>query len=123
MTLTGGPTPGSYVGSANPNCSHGFLGAGVWGVSYADDGGGAGLTGVLIVSQPAALGADQGSFSVSVTIGTSTLYSVLSDGVSENPLIQITDNGATAVIHASGGTIDGAGAVDVTVNCPSIIRV
>lgn len=122
VTLTGGPTPGNYVGNANPNCSFGFLSPGTWGVSYADDAGGAGLTGVVLVSQPAASGASQGSFSVSVTIGTSALYSVVSAAGSANPAIQISDNGATAVIHASGGTLDGAGALDITVNCPSVTR-
>jgi len=121
VILTGGPTPGSYVGSANPNCSFGFLGPGVWGISYADDTGGSGITGVVLVSQPA----DSGGvgFSISVTIGTSALYTVLSAGGSPTPSMQVTDNGATAVIHVSGGTLDGTGTVDVTVNCPSIVRV
>ena len=95
----------------------------MWGATYVDDAAGSGLTGVVLVYQPPAAGASQGTFSVSVTIGTATLYSVVSGVVSTNAAIQIADNGATAVIHATGVTIDNNGAVDVTINCPSIIRV
>ena len=124
-TLTG-PDAGTYTGSGDPACSHGFLGADVWGVVYGNESSGAGqLGGVNIVAQAPAGSAR--AFTVSVTIGPmlgGTLHTILFDPSSGGAAsIDITDSGSTAIIHATGPTIDGAGTVDVTVNCPSVIRV
>lgn len=122
VTLTGGPTPGSYTGSANPNCSYGFLAPGTWGVSYGEADMTSGLTGVVLTAQP---GSSEGQFAfqVGVIINNSATYTANNMSGNSSAAIQVTDNGSTAVIHITGPTIDGSASMDLTVNCPSVTRV
>jgi hypothetical protein len=120
VILTGGPDAGTYTGSENPNCSFGIVGEGIWGTQYSTATAGAGqLSSIQTIIPPA--GSTDAEFSMTVTIG------VLFEGndyglTSETGSAQVTDGGATAVIHATGTTEDGV-TMDVTINCPSVFRV
>jgi hypothetical protein len=118
VTLTGGPDAGTYGASGNPNCSYGLVSAGIWGAQFSIDAGEGQLSSIQIVAPDA--GVEDAHFSLSVTIGplfSGTTYSRLDgDGAS-----QVTDNGATAIIHATGTTDEGV-AIDATVNCPGVFR-
>jgi hypothetical protein len=120
--LTGGATPGTFTGSGTPNCSFGFLGAGVWGVSF-EPAAGDGVQIVVLTAQP---GSSAGAWNFNANVATDaagvTTYVVSNSGGS-GPTIDITDNGATATIHIVGPTLTGDGSVDLTINCPSVTRV
>jgi len=121
VTLTGGADAGTYTGSENPSCSFGLAAAGTWGTQYSTTEAGAGqLCSVQMVVPPA--GDSDAHFTMLVTIGPlfdGNNYEITPDGGTGSA--QINDAGATAVIHATGTTEDGVG-MDVTVNCPSVIR-
>jgi hypothetical protein len=129
VTLTGGPDAGTYTGGADPHCSFGFVSPSVWGVAYVDPAGAPGSLGAAnVITQAAAQGDTSLPFSADVTIGAQFVgntYGLVRDAGDASQSINITDNGATAVIHVVGtttvGTTAGVG-VDMTVNCPSIIR-
>jgi len=118
VILTGGPDAGTYTASGNPNCSDGLVGAGIWGAQFSIDAADGQLSSIQVVAPDA--GVEDAHFSLSVTIGpllSGTTYSRLDgDGAS-----QVTDNGSTAVIHATGTTDEGV-AIDATVVCPAVFR-
>jgi hypothetical protein len=136
VVLAGGPDAGTYSGNAEPNCSQGLIGPDGWGVQYSttevDDKG---LGSVQIVSAAPGMEDhedaffDGVSFLMTVTIGpslgeSSRNYEVRvsdDDEATGTGSAQIQDNGATAVIHATGTTEDGV-SMDVTINCSSIVR-
>ena len=107
VILTGGPDAGTYTATDNPLCSYGVAGTGVWGAQFSVDGAPKKISVVQIVAPTSASGSDT-KFSSLVSIGpllTSTNYR-LDD---TNGSAQVTDNGATAVIHVTGTTEDGVG--------------
>ena len=133
--LTGGPDAGTYTGNEPPNCSQGIVGPTGWGVQYSttnvDDKG---LGSVQLISATPGEENDENAFfqglkyQLTVTIGpslgaTSRDYEVkISDEeTSGTGSAQVTDNGTTAVIHATGTTPDGV-AMEVTITCPTITR-
>jgi hypothetical protein len=118
VTLTGGPDAGTYTGTDNPLCSNGAVGTGVWGAQFSNDGAPGKLSTIQVVAPPA--GDDVDHFSALVSIGpllSATNYR-LDDTTGS---AQVTDNGATAVIHVTGTTEDGVG-IDLTINCPAVLR-
>jgi hypothetical protein len=141
VTLTGGADAGTYTAAADiaPNCSQGIIGPEGWGVQLtnlvaADKE----LGSIQLVAAAPGKADDEGAFFrgteflMTITIGpalgtTSRNYEVgvytdASDKeTSGEGSAQVTDNGATAVIHATGTTADGVG-IDATVNCPSVVR-
>jgi hypothetical protein len=127
-TLSGGPDAGTYTGGADPHCSFGFLSPSVWGVAYVDPAGAPGSLGAAnVITQVAAQGDTSLPFSADVTIGAQFVgnnYGLVRDAGDATQAITITDNGATAVIHVVGTTTVGTTGVgvDLTVNCPSVIR-
>jgi hypothetical protein len=120
--LTGGATPGTFTGNGKTNCSFGFLGAGVWGVSF-EPAAGDGVQIVVVTAQP---GSNPGDWNFSANVATDmtgvTTY-VVSNSSGSGPTIDITDNGATATLHIVGPTLTGDSSVDLTINCPSVTRV
>lgn len=139
VTLAGGPDAGTYTGSDNPNCSFGLIGPGGWGVQYSISEAAADqLSSLQVVSAAPGMADDEDAFFegteflMTVTIGTlfaegSREYEVAvrteaaDEESSGTGSAQMTDNGSTAVLHATGTTADGVG-IDATVNCPSVIR-
>lgn len=139
VTLTGGADAGTYTGTDNPNCSVGIVGEGGWGTQYSVQSAAANqLSSVQLVNPAPGTEDDPDSmfsgtkFLLTIVIGplfdpSARTYEVLV--VTENSdketsgsgSAQVTDNGATAVIHAVGTTADGVG-IDATVNCPSVTR-
>jgi hypothetical protein len=128
VTLTGGPDAGTYTGGADPHCSFGFLSPSVWGVAYVDPAGAPGSLGAAnVITQAAAQTDTSLPFSADVTIGAQFVgnnYGLVRETGDASQSINITDNGATAVIHVVGtSTVGTAGVgIDMTVNCPSVIR-
>jgi hypothetical protein len=121
-TLTGGSAPGTFTGSGNPNCSYGFLGANTWGVSFTPNAGDQ-IQNVVLTAQPGA-NPDEWAFTANVsTDPTGAVVYVVSNMAGPGPTIVVTDNGTTATLHVVGSTITGNGTVDLTINCPSVIRV
>jgi hypothetical protein len=129
VTITGGATPGTFTGSADPGCALGFMGTGVWSVNYSIFEGAAQgtLSEVVLVYDPS-----NGGMSLSVGVGPLfdsangfTEYEVVSNYAGHSDIgtgtVQLNDAGATATMHATGTTEDGVG-LDVTVNCPSVTR-
>jgi hypothetical protein len=128
VTLTSGPDAGTYTGAADPHCSFGFLSPNVWGVAYVDPAAVPGKLGAAnVISQVAAQGDTSRPFSADVTIGAQFVgnnYGLVRDAGDASQSITITDNGATAVIDVVGTTTVGTTGIglDMTVNCPSVIR-
>ncbi len=128
VTLASGPDAGTYTGGADPHCSFGFVSPGVWGVAYVDPAGAPGSLGAAnVITQAAAQGDASLPFSADVTIGAQFVgnnYGLIRDAGDATQSINITDNGATAVIHVVGTTTVGTTGIglDMTVNCPSVIR-
>lgn len=119
VVLTGGPDAGTYTGGENPNCSLGLVGPGIWGTQYSTAAAGAGQLSSIQSIIPLE-GSSDAEFSMTVTIGV--LFEGNDYGLTdETGSAQVTDGGATAVIHATGTTEDGV-TMDVTINCPSVIR-
>ena len=122
--LTGGATPGTYTGNGNPNCSFGFLGAGVWGVSFEPQRG----------RQRADRRADCPAAAAAPARGTST-------PTWRHALPPVSRPTAVSNSSGPGATIDidrqrrdrrdprrsgqryRDGSVDLTINCPSVTRV
>jgi hypothetical protein len=141
VTLTGGPDAGTYTAAADiaPNCSQGIVGPEGWGVQLSSlDVGDKELGSIQLVAAAPGKADDENAFFkgtvflLTVTIGPSLgessrnyeigVYTDASDKeTSGEGSAQVTDNGATAVIHATGTTADGVG-IDATVNCPSVVR-
>jgi hypothetical protein len=141
VVLTGGPDAGTYTAAVDiaPNCSQGIVGPDGWGVQLsnlvaADNE----LGSIQLVSAAPGKADDENAFFrgtqflITVTIGPSLgetsrnyevgVYTDASDKeTSGEGSAQVTDNGATAVIHATGPTADGVG-IDATINCPSVVR-
>jgi hypothetical protein len=139
VVITGGEHPGTYVGSDNPNCSFGFFAPDAWGTQYSVfEGIGPGqLSSVQLVYRPSGGGGEDEMFpgvTLKVTVGIGPIFDT-ANGYTEYDIevhtdpadssgtgtAQVSDAGATAVIHATGTTEDGVG-LDVTVNCPAVIR-
>lgn len=137
VTLSGGSEhDGTYTGSETPNCTADFIGEGTWGVQYSiATAGAADMSSYQLVYRDEDTD-DSGqmfegvSLLTTVTIGpivsadsTSYEIEVRTDGEesSGQGSVDITDNGATAVIHVVGTTADGVN-IDATVNCPSVMR-
>lgn len=141
VTLTGGPDAGTYTAAADiaPNCSQGIIGPEGWGVQLSNFAAADNELGsIQLVSAAPGRADDDGAFFggteflITITIGaalgeTSRNYEVgvytdsADKETSGEGSAQITDNGSTAVIHATGTTEDGVG-IDATVNCPSVAR-
>lgn len=141
VTLTGGPDAGTYAAAADiaPNCSQGIIGPEGWGVQLTNlVAANNELGSVQLVAAAPGKADDEGAFFrgteflMTITIGPSFgtgsrnyeigVYTDSSDKeTSGQGSAQVTDNGATAVIHATGTTADGVG-IDATVNCPSVVR-
>jgi len=97
------------------------MGPGVWGVSFDNSGASEGLTGAAITAEA---GADAGQFSFIasvITNGTNSYATGNQTGQAPDATLEVTDNGGTAVLHATGSTV-GGGHLDLTVNCPSVTR-
>lgn len=141
VVLTGGPDAGTYTAAADiaPNCSEGVVGPDGWGVqlssSVAADNE---LGSIQLVAAAPGKADDENAFFkgteylITITIGPSLgetsrnyevgVYTDSSDKETTGEgSAQVTDNGATAVIHATGTTADGVG-IDATINCPSVVR-
>jgi hypothetical protein len=141
VTLTGGPDAGTYTAAADiaPNCSQGIIGPEGWGVQLSNFDAADNELGSIQLVAAAPGKADEPDaffggteFLITVTIGpalgeTSHNYEVgvytdaADKDTSGEGSAQVTDNGATAVIHATGTTADGVG-IDATINCPSVVR-
>jgi hypothetical protein len=141
VTLTGGPDAGTYTAAADiaPNCSQGIIGPEGWGVQLSNfDAADNELGSIQLVSAAPGKADDEDAFFggteflITITIGpalgeTSRNYEVgvytdsADKETSGEGSAQITDNGTTAVIHATATTTDGVG-IDATVNCPSVVR-
>ena len=141
VTLTGGPDAGTYTAPADiaPNCSEGIIGPDGWGVQLSNFAAADNELGsIQLVSAAPGKADDEGAFFggteflITITIGaalgeTSRNYEVgvytesADKETSGEGSAQVTDNGATAVIHAIATTADGVG-IDATVNCPSVVR-
>lgn len=141
VILTGGPDAGTYSAAADiaPNCSQGIIGPEGWGVQLSNlVAADKELGSIQLVSAAPGKADDENAFFrgteflMTITIGPSLgatsrnyevgVYTESSDKeTSGEGSAQITDNGATAVIHATGTTADGVG-IDATINCPSVVR-
>jgi hypothetical protein len=129
VTLTGGAHAGTYTGTADPLCSNGFMGEGVWGTQYSVfEGIEAGeLSSLQLIYNP--VGAQ-----LKTTVGIGPIFDT-ANGYTEYDItfqyegqddsgtgtVQVTDGGTTAVLHVTGTTADGVG-IDATVNCPAVTR-
>jgi hypothetical protein len=129
VTITGGATPGTFSGTADPGCAVGFMGEGVWSANYSIlEGSSAGtLSELIIVYYPS-----NGGMTLSVGVGPIfdtangfVEYEVTSNRPGHNDIgtgsVQLNDAGATATLHATATTPDGV-ALDATVKCPTITR-
>lgn len=139
VVLTGGPDAGTYTGADNPNCSVGIVGPGGWGTQFSIQGAAGNQLSSLQLVIPAAGAEDDPDsmfsgtkFLMTVVIGplfetSARTYEVKvasensGDESSGTGSAEVTDNGATAVIHATGTTAEGV-TIDATVNCPQVIR-
>ena len=138
VTLTGGPDAGTYTGTDNPNCSLGLSGANTWGTQFSIIGAGQEqLSSFQLVAPEGGVPDPESMFGGTVFLMTVTIGPFEGTGSrayeiaiytedSDKPTTgygaaDVTDNGATAVIHATGGTYDGV-AIDATVTCPSVTR-
>ena len=130
VTLTGGASAGSYTGTLDPGCALGFMGENVWSVNFVMlTGSSPGvLSEAIIVSPPA----EGGESRLAIEVGIGLLYDTAAGYKSYRiepersdfrgtGTVEVTDNGATAVLHATGTTQDGVG-IDMTVNCPQVTR-
>jgi hypothetical protein len=138
VVVTGGEHPGSYTGSENPNCTYNFFSTNTWGVQYSITGATPEqLSSVQLVYRADGSGGDDDD----MFSGTSLLFTVAfgdlldSEAYKEYTVevraddeegqgtgsAEVTDNGATAVIHATGTTDDGV-SLDATINCPTVTR-
>jgi hypothetical protein len=91
------------------------VGEGIWGAQFTTESDELSSVQVVIPGP----GVEGAHLSVSATIGpllSGTTYTIFDSGTGE-----ATDNGATAVLHASGTTDQGA-SMEVTVNCPALMR-
>ena len=141
VTLTGGPDAGTYTAAADiaPNCSQGIIGPEGWGVQLSNFAAADKELGSiqLVAAAPGMADHEDAFFGgteflITITIGaalgeTSRNYEIgvytesADKETSGEGSAQVTDNGTTAVIHATGTTADGVG-IDATVNCPSVVR-
>ena len=136
VVLTGGPDAGTYAGNEPPNCSQGIVGPEGWGVQYSTvNVGDDGLGSVQIVSAAPGMEDHEDAFMSGVTLLTTvTVGPSLGEGsrdyeirvsdddeASGTGTANVTDNGDTAVIHVTGTTEDGV-SMDITINCPSVVR-
>ena len=129
VTLTGGESAGSYTGTLDPGCAVGFMGEGVWSVNFVMfDGSGPGILSDAIIVYPPQ---DSSETRLAIEVGIGPLYDTPEYKVYRiepersdfggTGMVEVTDSGATAVLHATGTTADGVG-IDMTVNCPEITR-
>jgi hypothetical protein len=141
VTLTGGPDAGTYTAAADiaPNCSQGIIGPEGWGVQLSNFAAADKELGSIQLVSAAPGRADDDDaffggteFLITITIGPALgegsrnyevgVYTEASDNETNGEgSAQVTDNGTTAVIHATATTEDGVG-IDATVNCPSVTR-
>ena len=135
-TLGSGIDAGSYTGSEDPHCAYGFGTADAWTVNYVDEAADTSHIGNLAVTEAPDTGSSDGgrTFIAQFTLGQigspdSRRYGMDWSSSSGDPApYQITDSGGdTAVIHASGTSVELSGGaagieIDLTVNCPSVIR-
>ena len=131
VILSGGPDAGTYNGTGDPRCTHGFIGEDAWGVQYSEASAGEGeLSSVQLIAPPSGEVVMNTRFRVTVTIGVlfeGNDYDInlgAEDDDSEasgTGSAEVTDNGSTAQIRVTGTTADGVG-LDVTVNCPQVTR-
>jgi hypothetical protein len=141
VTLTGGPDAGTYIAAADiaPNCSQGIIGPEGWGVQLSNFAAADNELGsIQLVAAAPGKADDEGAFFggteflITVTIGPALgesarnyevgVYTDSADKeTSGEGSAQVTDNGATAVIHATATTADGVG-IDATINCPTVTR-
>lgn len=129
VVLTGGAHAGSYTGTADPLCTNGFMGAGVWGTQYSVmEGISAGqLSSVQLIYNPvgAQLRTTVGIGPIFDTANGYTEYEITFQYEGHNDsgtgTVQVADSGSTAVLHLIGTTADGVG-IDATINCPSVTR-
>jgi len=127
VTLTGGAHAGTYTGTADPLCSFGLAGEGVWGTQYSVfEGIAAGqLSSLQLIYNPdgAQLQTTVGIGPIFDTANGYTEYEITYQYEGHNDsgtgTVQVTDGGSTAVLHVTGATADGVG-VDATINCPSV---
>jgi hypothetical protein len=129
VTLTGGESAGSYTGTLDPGCALGFMGENVWSVNFVMfEGSGPGILSEAIIVAPPAEGSET---RLAMEVGIGPLFDTPDYKVYRiepersdfggTGTVEVTDNGATAVLHATGTTQDGVG-IDMTVNCPSVTR-
>lgn len=141
VILTGGPDAGTYSAAADiePNCSQGIIGPEGWGVQLSNFAAADNELGsIQLVAAAPGKADDEGAFFggteflMTITIGTALgetsrnyevgVYTDSADKeTSGEGSAQVTDNGTTAVIHATATTAEGVG-IDATVNCPSVVR-
>ena len=129
VVLTGGGHPGTYTGTADPLCTNGFMGQGVWGTQYSvSEGIGPGqLSSVQLIYNPvgAQLQTSVGIGPIFDTANGYTTYDITFQYEGHNDsgtgTVEVTDSGATAVLHVTGTTADGVG-IDATINCPTVTR-
>jgi hypothetical protein len=121
--VIGGPDAGMYQGSADPNCSFGFIGPGIWGVSYGDEATAQGVTGIVVTAQPGETAGTFG-FQSSTIFDNARTYTVTNLAGSTDATISVLDGGAGAgaSLHIKGPTIDGTAQVELVINCPSVTR-
>lgn len=125
VMVTGGPDAGTYQGSADPHCSFGFLGPGVWGVSYGEADMTTGLTGVQMTAQPGASAIDWAAQMSLIFDAGARTYTVSTMAGGTESTISIIDGGVGdgASIHVNGPAVEAGGVtVQVVVNCPSVTR-
>ncbi len=135
VTLTGGDHAGSYTQSGEANCTHGFVGENVWGVQFSlTEAEPNELSSVQLVYREGEEGDGEmfGGVQMLLSVGFDDLLSetyvqydieVRTDGEDDKGTgtVEVTDSGATAVIHATGTTAEGV-VIDATVNYPSVMR-
>jgi hypothetical protein len=123
VQVIGGPDAGLYQGSADPNCSFGFIGPGVWGVSYGNEAITQGVTGIVVTAQPGETAGTFG-FQSSTIFDNARTYTVTNLAGGTDSTITVLDGGAGAgaSLHIKGPTIDGTAQVELVINCPSVIR-
>lgn len=132
--LDSGPDAGTYLATADPQCSVGVIGEDTWSAQYGNFvAGPTDLSTVQLTDEPDSSDSSGKSriFSAYVIVGPvvgGMSYTLSLDRCSAGKFVDdIQDNGATAVIHAAGKSVQtplgqGGIGVDLTVNCPTVNR-
>jgi hypothetical protein len=132
VAVADGEDAGTYGGNG-VQCAIGATGPDIWSVQYGNMlAGPSDLSTLQITDEPDSTGNGQARiFSAFVVIGPifgGRQYILSWDRFEERPFIhELQDNGSTATIHFRGVSVEGGLGpggitIDITVNCPSVVR-